>query len=82
MSSPQLPPGAEVEIVGQPVSPADKNYHSWQKLFDKNLVPFPGIEILWQSLHTFVSRMFPVCVKSVPGVFQKGVKGGLSLIFP
>ena len=81
MSSPQLPPGAEVEIVGQPVSPADKNYHSWQKLFDKNLVPFPGIEILWQSLRTFVSRMFPVCLNSVQGVFPKDFKGVLNLIF-
>ena len=57
----------DVEIVGQPVSLADRNYHSWQKIFDKNYALF--LEIIRQSLRTFVSRMFPVCLESVPGVF-------------
>ena len=41
----------DVEIVGQPVSLADRNYPSWQKIFDKNYALF--LEIIRQSLRTF-----------------------------
>ena len=68
-------------IVGQSVSLADRNYYNLQKLFDKNHALFLRIEIIWQSLRTFVSRMFPVCLNSVQGVFPKDFKGVLNLIF-
>ena len=61
-----------MEIVGLPVSLADRNDHSWQKLCDKNHALFPVINIIWQSSCTFVPRMFPVCLMCVPGGFQKG----------
>ena len=62
---------ADVEIVGQPVSLADRNYHNWQKLFDKKHLLFYELKF-FGKVHALV---FQECFLCALRVFQKGFKG-------
>ena len=45
---------SDIEIVGQPVSLASRNFQSWQNLFEKSHALLSQIEIIWQSSCSFV----------------------------
>ena len=45
---------SDMEIVGQPVSLAARNFQSWQKLFEKSQALLSRIKIIWQNSRSFV----------------------------
>ena len=52
--TPTLGKGIYVEIVGQPVSLAARNYHSWQKSFEKNYALLSRIEIMKKAKYIHI----------------------------